>query len=64
MVAVPAATPHTVPVAEPAVATDVLLLLQVPPATASLRVVQEPAHMVSVPSMVEGVGVTVTTAVV
>jgi hypothetical protein len=53
MVAVPAATPVTMPVAEPTVATAVLLLLQVPPPDASASAVVAPAHAVNVPVMTE-----------
>jgi hypothetical protein len=42
------------------VATAVLLLVQVPPGTASLRVDVVPAHMLVIPVMVEGNGLTVT----
>jgi hypothetical protein len=64
MTEVPAATPHAVPAELPMVATDVLLLLHVPPAVASLRVVQVPAHMVVVPMIAAGNGLTVATIVV
>jgi hypothetical protein len=63
MTEVPAATPHAVPVELPMVATAVLLLLHVPPAVASLRVVQVPAHMVVVPMIAAGNGLTVATIV-
>src|SRR5947207_1816232 len=53
MVAVPTDTPQVIPVA-PTVATAVLLLLQVPPPTASPRVVQVPTHIL--PSPVMGAG--------
>ena len=59
--AVPAATPVTLP--EPStVAYDVLLLLQVPPAVASLRLVIKPAHTAAVPVMADGTGLMVTVA--
>jgi hypothetical protein len=48
MVAVPAATPVTTPV-EPTVATEVLLLLHVPPVTVSLKVVVDEVQTVAVP---------------
>jgi hypothetical protein len=52
MVAVPVATPVTTPVPEPTVATDVLLLLHVPPEVASLNVlVEPPAHTLAVPDI-------------
>jgi hypothetical protein len=65
MVALPAATPLTIPVAEPIVAIEVLLLLQVPPEVALFNVVVLPVHTVAVPVMVpaDGVLLTVTTAV-
>jgi hypothetical protein len=59
MTEVPVAIPKTTPLAEPIVATDVLLLLQVPPVTASLRVVVAPAHKEVVPVMAVGTGLTV-----
>jgi hypothetical protein len=42
----------------PTVAIPVLLLLQVPPVTALLKVVVEPAHTVVVPVIAEGVVLT------
>src|ERR1043166_4771101 len=45
MVEVPAATPVTIPVDEPIVATVVLLLVQIPPPVASLNVVVDPAQI-------------------
>ena len=62
MVAVPVATPLTTP-DEFTVATAVLLLAQVPPATASDKVVVDPAQTVVVPVIVLTEGFTVTTAV-
>ena len=44
IVTLPGATPVTVPVAEPIVATKVLLLLHTPPNVASLRFDVEPTH--------------------
>lgn len=49
MVTVPAATPVTMPVPDPIVATAVLLLLHAPKAVRSLRLVEEPTHWVEVP---------------
>ena len=66
MVAVPAATPVTVPV-EPTVAADALVLLHVPPLVASFNdVVAPPSHTLGVPVIdagAEGSGFTVTLAV-
>ena len=59
MVAVPNATPLTVPVALPAVATNRLLLLHEPPETASLNAVDDPTQTVAMPVIGEGAGVTV-----
>src|SRR4051812_44050420 len=49
IVTVPAVTPATIPLEEPMVATDVALLLQVPPASGSLSVIVLPAHTVDGP---------------
>jgi hypothetical protein len=54
--------PVTTPVVKPTVAIPVALLLHVPP-PASLNVVVNPEHTVSVPSIAVGNGFTVTTAV-
>lgn len=64
MVVVPAAIPVTVPVAL-TVAMAALLLVHVPPAVESLRVVVLPAHTVVAPVMAATVGapLTVTVAV-
>jgi len=51
------------PVADPTVATPVLLLFHVPPATPSVNVVPEPAHTEVVPNIGVGGIVTVTMAV-
>lgn len=58
MVAVPAATPVTVPPAD-IVAIAVLLLLQVPPTVVLPSVVLAPTHACSVPVMAAGIGSTV-----
>ena len=55
--------PVTIPDDEPTVAIPVALLLQVPPAGASVNVVVNPAHTTSVPAMVPGNALTVTTVV-
>jgi len=60
---VPPVTPLTIPVAEPTVATAVLLLLHAPPVTVLLNVVVVPGHALAVPVMVDGAALTVTTAV-
>ena len=49
MVAVPAIMPLAIPVVPPMVATDRLLLLQVPPLDASVNVVVEPTHAANSP---------------
>jgi len=62
--AVPAATPDTIPV-EPTVATDVLLLLHVPPVAVSARVIVDPTQTLDDPVIAGtvGNGLTVTAAV-
>jgi len=60
IVAVPADMPPTVPFAAPTVPTAVLLLVQAPPADASLRVVVAPAQTVVTPVIDAGSGLTVT----
>jgi hypothetical protein len=62
MVAVPAATPVTIPV-EPTVAIVVLLLLHVPALVASAKPVVNPVHTTFVPVIAAGNGFTVTVAV-
>ena len=67
IVAVSAAAPVAVPVTMPpvdTVATNALLLLHVPPALTSLRLVVEPWHTDATPNIDPGNGLTVTTAVV
>lgn len=61
MDAVPEAIPVTTPV-EDTVPTDVLLLLQVPPAGVDERVVVVPAQMLVLPVMADGMDTTVTIA--
>lgn len=56
----PEISPLTTPDPEPTVATEVLLLLQVPP-PASLSEVDEPIHTLFTPEMAAGNGLTVTT---
>ena len=48
---VPALTPCTMPVAEPTVATDVVLLLHVPPVVPSVNGVVNPIHTMGLPLM-------------
>ena len=62
IVAVPGAAPVIAPVADPAVATVVLPLLQVP--APSLSVVPDPEHIVSIPPMAGGNAFTVTMVLV
>ena len=63
MVAVPAATPIQVPVAEPIVATAVLLLLHVPPPVASVKVPGTPEQMAVSPDIAATGELTVTVVV-
>ena len=63
MVAVPAVPPVTTPVAVITLAVPEALLAQVPPPGASLNEVVKPEQTVSVPNMVPGNVVTVTTIV-
>ena len=58
-VGLPAAIPVIIPVAEPAVAFVISLLLQIPP-PASVNVVAEPTHTEGVPLIPDGNGFTVT----
>ena len=66
MVAVPAATPVTMPVDDPTVAMEVLPLVQVPPLTVLLKVDVVPGHSevvpLIVPALVEELTVTVLVA--
>ena len=64
MVAVPPDTPVSKPDEEPIVEITVLLLLHVPPVTASLKVVVKPAHTLDAPEIAIGEGLTVTVVVV
>ena len=48
---VPAETQVAMPVVEPTVAIDVLLLLQCPPAVASDKVPEEPTQTIAAPLM-------------
>ena len=57
--AIPAATPVTTPVVAPTVAVDVAPLLQVPPGVISPKVVVAPTHMLVVPVIAAGDGLTV-----
>jgi hypothetical protein len=51
MVVVPDETPLTTPVVDPMVATEVLLLIHIPHAVASLSVVVAPVHTEEAPEM-------------
>ncbi len=64
MVVVPALEAVAIPVDMPIDATDVALLLQVPPDVALVNVVVCPTQMVLVPAIVSTPAFTVTTAVV
>jgi hypothetical protein len=64
MVAVPADTPVTIPVAVPAVAMNILLLLHVPPGVESPNVtVIPPVQIEVIPVMAAGDAITVTAMV-
>ena len=63
MVVVPVPTVVTTPVDASMVATDVLLLLQVPPVADDVNVEPEPRHKDVLPLMLPPVELTVTTAV-
>lgn len=56
----PVVTADSTPLAEPIVATPVLLLLQVPPDVLLAKVVDEPTHTDVAPLMDDGPAVTVT----
>jgi hypothetical protein len=60
MFGLPAETPVTTPLDEPAAANVVLLLLHVPPVVTSLNVTEEPAQTTVVPDIDAGNGFTVT----
>jgi hypothetical protein len=59
MVVVPAATPVTIPVEEPTVATGETVLAHVPPLVASVKVIEDPTHTVLLPVIAAGAAVTV-----
>ena len=61
MVDVPTVTPVNIPLDEPMIATEVLLLLQVPGPAPSLWVVDPPTHTPGVP-VIGDIGFTVTVA--
>ncbi len=63
IVDVPPATPETMPVPDPTVATEEVLVVQVPPPP-SVNAVVKPAQTVMVPVIAEGKGLTVTTVIV
>ena len=64
IVAVPVTIPLINPVVLPAVAIEILLLLQVPPGVGSLKRTDDPAQTMGVPVIVAGNGFTVTGLVV
>ena len=64
MLEFPAETALMVPLVAPMVATVVLLLLHVPAPDALVRVADVPAHSESVPPILAGRAITVTTLVV
>jgi len=59
MVGVPKETPVTIPLDEPTVASDKLLLVQVPPAIPSVNEVVCPTHTRAVPDIDDGIAFTV-----
>ena len=59
IIAVPALTPVTTPEPDTTVATNGSLLPQVPPALASLSVVDDPTHTEDTPVIAAGSGFTV-----
>ncbi len=61
MVVVPEATPIAVPVENPIVATEGVLLVHTPPVVASVSVVVKPTHTEVVPAIAAGLGLMVTT---
>ena len=63
MFADPAATPVTIPVADPMVATSELLLIQDPPVVVDDNVELAPIHTVLIPVIVAGEGFTTTVSV-
>ena len=61
--AVPADTPETIPVVEPALATARLLLVHVPPGTPSVNTLVDPVHIDVIPVIAPGVATTFTALV-
>ena len=59
---VPEAIPETIPVVDPTVAAAVLLLLQVPPVVASLKVTVDPAQTLP-ETVIADIGLTVTVCI-
>ncbi len=62
IVVVPTVIPPTIPVPAPTVPTAGLLLLHVPPGSASVKVIVAPRQTTDKPLIAPGVGVIVTTA--
>ena len=63
IIAVPGVPPITTPVVRPIEAVPGALLLHVPPAVASLRVIEEPEQTLGNPAIGAGLGYTVTATV-
>lgn len=63
IIEVPAVMPAIMPLPDPAVATPVVPLLQVPPGNVADRVVPMPAHIVMTPVSAPGAGLTDTVRV-
>ena len=62
IVALPPVTPVTTPEVNPMVATDILLLVQLPP-PASVKVMFDAAHTVPAPLMADGIALTLNVTV-
>jgi hypothetical protein len=60
---VPVVIPLTMPEVDPTVATEVVLLVHVPPGVASVSVIVDPAQTLVGPPMAAGVALTVTIVV-
>jgi len=59
IVAMPVASPETIPEVAPTGAVSALLLLQAPPVSISVSVLDAPRHIVVIPLIGSGVGLTV-----
>ena len=60
MIVVPTLSPQMLPSREPMVATVISVLVQLPPLTASVRVLHTPVHTVGPPNIGVALGFTVT----